>query len=458
MLSWRLLFFSLFVMPMTVFDQVAAEELVEKLEPDLAYLFDEMDVPVNVQANIAHRKITKLGVFAKSEATEEAFRDWLKVDFGLDQSADVDARVIVAKLAEAWEAARQRATTSRKLEAEARATGQTKEMLKGVHLSLRRACARTHGVIDDRRCPGRAYVESRLEQVDDGEYEAESLAKVTTVALEQEQLTVDSHAGVDVRRDGLLRVVKGKNTAPLPVNPEQFRAVMKVMGVHWQMVHLKGAARSVLADYSLTVFEEHVNYILGDDCFLIAEANPSMPYGPSWELLMKYEHEIRKLAIRKVNEDGATLASAMAQARSSVEHRSMFLIAPLAMPQSRAPPPQASGPPALRESRGSKRDADEAFSRRDKGEGKGKNKGKDKGARKGKDFARAMDQGPKALYKHLRNSASVHKLHFKTSAGVMICHRYQGRDCQDDKCKYEHICARCDGRHPVTSCPELGLQ
>jgi hypothetical protein len=69
-----LLFFSLFVMPMTVFDQVAAEELVEKLEPDLAYLFDEMDVPINVQANIAHRKITKLGVFAKSAHPRARFR------------------------------------------------------------------------------------------------------------------------------------------------------------------------------------------------------------------------------------------------------------------------------------------------------------------------------------------------------------------------------------------------
>jgi hypothetical protein len=27
-----------------------------------------------------------LGVFAKAESTEESFREWLKVDFGLDQA------------------------------------------------------------------------------------------------------------------------------------------------------------------------------------------------------------------------------------------------------------------------------------------------------------------------------------------------------------------------------------
>ena len=102
----------------------------------------------------------------------------------MNPTTSIGDRVAVAKLAEAWEAARQRATTTRKLDAEARVSGQTREMLKGVHLALRRACARNHGVVEDRRCPGRAYLEARLEQFDDGELEAESLAKVTTVALE----------------------------------------------------------------------------------------------------------------------------------------------------------------------------------------------------------------------------------------------------------------------------------
>jgi len=299
------------------------------LGPDLAYLFDELQISEQVQANISAREIRKLGVFAKVEPSEDSFREWLKVDLGLNPTSSIGERVVVAKLAEAWEAARQRASTTRKLDAEARVSGQAREMLKGTHLALRRACARAHGTVEDRRCPGRAYLENRLEQLDDGELEAEPLSKVTTVALEQESVASNTGAGVDVRKDGLLHVVKGKRTAPLPTGPEQFRAVMKVMALHWEMVHLKGAGRSVLKDYSVAVFEKHAEYILGDECLLIGEANPTMSCVPSWDLLMKYELEVRKLAIRKVNEGGATLAEAMAMARTSVEHRTSYFITPL---------------------------------------------------------------------------------------------------------------------------------
>jgi len=382
-------------MPLKAFDAPTTAAHLARLEPELSYLFDELEIPEAVQANVSEREIRKIGVFAKVEATEDAFREWLKVDLGLDPAEGVGERVTVAKLAEAWEAARQRATTSRKLEAEARVTGQTREMLKGVHLSLRRACARTHGAVEDRRCPGRAYVESRLEQLDDGELEAEPLSKVTTVALEQESVTSATGAGVDVRKDGLLHVVKGKRTAPLPTGPEQFRAVMRVMGLHWEMVHLKGAGRAILKDYSVQVFERHVDYILGDECHLIGEANPTMACTPTWDLLMKYEFELRKHAIRKVNEGGMTLAEAMEAARRSIEHRTSYFITPLAMPHSRI-----AAPAPVAEPRGQKRHAEEAFSSASGGadppaaSGKGKSRGKtsDKGKAKPSPKTLSMEQ------------------------------------------------------------------
>ena len=163
-------------MPLDVYDAAATAAHLSTLDPELAYLLDELEISQQIQANLAAREIKKVGVFAKVEPNEEAFRAWLKADLELDPATSVGARVTVAKLAEAWEAARQRAVTVRKIEAESRVTGQTREMLKGVHLALRRACARTHGPVEDRRCPGRAYLESRLEQLDDGELEAEPLS------------------------------------------------------------------------------------------------------------------------------------------------------------------------------------------------------------------------------------------------------------------------------------------
>ena len=134
---------SSFAMPLHVYDAAATAAHLARLEPELSYLLDELEIPEDVQANLSAREIKKMGVFAKVEASEDSFREWLKADLGLDPVESIAARVTVAKLSEAWEASRQRASTTRKLEAEARVTGQTREMLKGTHLALRRACART---------------------------------------------------------------------------------------------------------------------------------------------------------------------------------------------------------------------------------------------------------------------------------------------------------------------------
>jgi len=445
-------------MPLNVYDAPTTAEHLAKLDSDLAYLFDELHISEQVQANIAAREVHKLGVFARLEPTEDLFREWLKTDLGLDPANGTAERVMVAKLAEAWDAARQRTTTARKLEAEARVSGQSREMLKGTHLALRRACARAHGNVEDRRCPGRAYLEARLEQLDDGELEAEPLSKVTTVALEQESVATTAAAGVDVRRDGVLHVVKGKRVAPLPSGPEQFRAVMKVMALHWEMVHLKGAGRSVLRDYTIDVFQKHAEYILGDECLLLGEANPTMSCSPSWELLMKYEFELRKAAIRKINETGATLAEAMALVRSSVEHRTSYFITPLAMPGSRAQAPRPATLPA-QEPRDNKRKAGEAsLSSSGGGGGKGGGKGKDKGKKgsKGLPSVTELKQlAPRTAYKAIRTNPGRYGAQFKGPDGVPRCHNYQTGNCSQEGCKYTHACLRCGGAHGILACPDL---
>jgi len=451
-------------MPMQDFDAAEMASRIARLEPDLSYLFDELDIPEKVQANLAERDIRKLGVFAKVEPTEEAFRNWLKEDLELNPAASAADRVTVAKLAEAWEAARQRAVTTRKLEAEARVVGQSREMLKGTHLALRRACARTLGTVEDRRCPGRAYLEARLEQLDDGELEAELLSKVTTVALEQESVATNAGAGVDIRKDGVLHVVKGKRTAPLPMNPEQYRAVMRVMALHWEMVHLKGAGRAVLKDYTIGVFDRHVDYILGDQCLLIAEANPTMSCGPSWDLLMKYELEVRRYAIKKVNESGATLAEGMEQARASMEHRTNYFVTPLAMPGARVIGPRTLALPAP-EGRGAKRPAEDALvpytgggaPPPSGGKGKGKGKGKDQKGKAAVSVEMLKTMTDKNAYKVVRSSPGRFGARFKGQDGVPRCHNFQAGACTVAGCKFAHACLRCGGAHGIVRCPELGL-
>jgi len=368
-------------MPLTEFSDAEVRDYVGKLEPDFVYLLDDLEVTQLVQANLASRGIVKLGIFAKIEATEVDFRKWLLDDFGFDHAAGIQGRVETAKLVEAWDVARQRSATTRKLEAEAKVAGTSRELLKGVHLALRRAHVKAHGEMDDRRCPGRSYIEARLEQLDDGELEAEPLTKVTTVALEQTSTETGAESSFGVRRDGVVHVVKGQRKAPMPSNPEQLRDTIKVMARHWSMVQLKGAARPMLHDYDMAVFDAHLDYVLGDECYRMAEAHPGIRVTPSWELLLAYEHELRKRAIKYVSESGYTLKAGLLAARESADHRTKYLITPLALHGTK------SGAPTGEQEHpwGKKRGAEDA-------DGRGFPKGK-KGGRQGQEGRQGLGQG-----------------------------------------------------------------
>jgi len=250
------------------------------------------------------------------------------------------------------------------------------------------------------------------------------------------------------------------------------------MALHWEMVHLKGAGRGILKDYSVSVFDSHVDYILGDECMLIAEANPTMSVAPSWDLLMKYEYEVRRLAIRKVNEGACTLAEGMAQARTSLSHRTSYFITPLAMPGSRshAVAGTSSIPYSAPEPRGNKRTAEEAALGQHAGgagyphagggggggapkgpKGKAKGAGKDKSKGQPKDL-KQMTQ--RAAYRAIRNAPGKYGVHMSTDKdGKPRCHNYQAGLCTQSStsCKYSHTCMKCGGAHGATRCPELGL-
>jgi len=444
-------------MPLTQYNENETRDFVAKLEPDLVFLFDDLEVTQLVQANLAALGIVKMGIFAKIEATEVDFRKWLSDDFGFDPQAGVQNRVETAKLVEAWDTARQRAATSRKLEAEAKVNGTARELLKGVHLALRRALVKSQGEVDDRRCPGRSYIEARLEQLDDGELEAEPLTKVTTVALEQTSTETGNEASFGVRRDGVVHVVKGQRKAPMPSNPEQLRDTIKVMARHWMMIQLKGAARPILHDFDMSVFDAHLDYVLGDECFRMAEAHPGVRVSPSWELLLAYEHELRKKAIKSVNESGLTLKAALRAARESSDHRTKYLITPLALHGTRAGTPAIDRENTWGKKRGAEDSEGKGSGKGWKGDGKSKQGGKGTGKNADKDNKKKQEGSrEQRKYKALRNAKDKLGLKFQTEDGTARCHRFgSGGGCDISKCSYSHTCAKCGAAHPTVKCPQL---
>jgi len=192
----------------------------------------------------------------------------------------------------------------------------------------------------------------------------------------------------------------------------------------------------------------------------MAEAHPGIRASPSWDLLLAYEHELRKLATKLVNESGHTLKEALRMARDSTDHRTKYLVTPLAL-HGTAGVPASSWNSRPEGNRGAKRDsvgaaggASEGDSRK-KARGSGRNQKGNKGEGKGGGKSGGKGKPSGARYKAFRANAAQHGLEFKTPTGELRCHRYGAGNCTFPSCSYSHSCAKCGGAHPVVECPQM---
>ena len=96
------------------------------------------DVADEIKTALGHHKIRTLSLFCRMASSEEAFRTWAEKKLGLDDS------VANAMLTEAWSSAKGRAETQQKVDDNARAHGLPAQMLKGTHVSIRRAYFEAH--------------------------------------------------------------------------------------------------------------------------------------------------------------------------------------------------------------------------------------------------------------------------------------------------------------------------
>ena len=244
-------------------------------------------------------------VFAKMEDSAPAMRASIKVDVGLDPAASPAARAMVARLVPAWEAAGTRAQRHRQEEAEQRVGDLPRTLPKGQHLDLARAFAKVHFEMGDRDRPAEAYVEWRLEQVEDGELPAET-RQVVSKAEATEAL-----GGCKISPDGTTKLHKGRSEASLPASPE-----MRPMAHHWEMARFKFPAKEFFAGLTMDLWSQYVNWLLGEDVYdnVVRDTIGSIVYRPSWHILLEYELQVRKKALHQVNNTGVTITQALKDA------------------------------------------------------------------------------------------------------------------------------------------------
>ena len=335
--------------------------------------------------------------------------DVLKDSFNTDAAANLQSRAQVAAVICAWRETQTRQKRQVEVEAEMETREWTKPIPTGDYINMRNAYMKVHGKIEDKVTPSKEYLEKKLQELENGEFRAETMAEVVS------KDEVDPDVMIPIfDAKGSLSVKKGASTIPLPTGPEQLRRRLSVMVNAILMLAIKHPNREEIQDVTRDTFEKYKDYVLGDYVWGLASVDlqGNQIQTPPWSLVLSYEQAVRKRAYSLMTTERIQLGAALEQAWKCPTTKERHFITPLALYSKRTYPQQNWG----------------EWSAKGKGKqgksqpAKGKSKGKGSGL---------------------------------TPEGGKICYRFNQGKCSYQKCKFMHVCNRCFKKgHNALNCKE----
>ena len=228
-----------------------------------------------------------------------------------------------------------RTNAQRQLEAEQRSASLPAAIPGGMFVTMRRAWEANlepGQTLSPTELPDKSFLEWHNTQV---EFLAESLAEVASQQEDAAQNRRSDAGRLHTRRNqkqssGMRRV---RVKSAMPATTEQLRHKYRLLAVHWSMLCQRYPNKAWAQGYDQTMLRNHVDWLLGDQdaelCAMAPTGEESI--SPSWPVVLRYELEVRKEAMRQLNMCGVTLAAAFAASRRSDELRTRYLITPLAL-------------------------------------------------------------------------------------------------------------------------------
>ena len=389
---------------------------VQKLASDLLFLLQDAGVVSTLQARLGELNVVTVALFAGLDEDRTNVRAALAKDLPLDVTASTENRLEMAKLLTAWEAARLQMQAIQRNQAESKLGVQQRVLHPTEHQAMRRAVEAVLGSLQDKECPSKQVIASKLEMIESNMPCAELLTEIASV---EDAETETFEAKIDPVTN-TLKIKSGKRTVAAPSTPEELRLRHRRIGLAWDMLATKHFNRPWLSTNMTDCMRKFSDYILGTKVAGLVSGNRS----PSWNLVLTFEHEARRAVHRWIRDgDCEDFHDAFKRATSDVELLNRHLVIPFSLNvSSPAIPAFPPAPPAT-------------FERPPKGPGKGR----------GKTAAKAT--APAA--------AKTGKL-TKATDGAPICWKFNRRGgCHDAQCRFLHVCQRCQGKHPYFACKHV---
>ncbi|OLP76746.1 hypothetical protein AK812_SmicGene43280, partial [Symbiodinium microadriaticum] len=279
---------------------------------DLQYVLQEAGADLTTQFNICslHTTLRRFQAIAdtRAEARTAATRD-----FGCDANTAAGRQQQAAVVA-SWELAKEVSAKEVELRAEAKVLGQPRVLQVQERQAMIAAVTAVHGRLNESETPSAEYLALKAEECEINEPSASPL---DCISAKRDNLESQLQSTVDAQ--GHIRITKVKHKLEVPVNSEHYRRIMKVEMYAW----LSMASRFKAKVLGEKVSQLKIPTAQGSD--------QNAGFRPPWTTVLAYEFRLRKEAFRLVNEEGETLADALAKVCKDTELKEVYFTTPLAL-------------------------------------------------------------------------------------------------------------------------------
>lgn len=414
-------------------------EFIKRADADLLWVWQQNEVPLDVQwelVTLGYGTIRKFsGVEDSRASVRAAFAADLKLDVAAVAPAGPAARIALASLVAAWESSRDQIQRETQLRAESKALNIQRPIGIQERSIMRKALEVKYGRLQSHEVPSAEYLACKSEEIETGEPSAATLDEITSLDDTEGQ---SLQATLDI--SGSLKILKKKGKIALPSTSEEFRARIKVEANTWMMLGLKYTNVHWLQGLERDTWFGYVDFFLGRQVSMI-EIQGSEGQGPTltvpWKAILGYEQACRRLAFKRVREEGHTLDQALKDAIRDSECKEVNFTSPIALGLyraagvKRAPEAQIPGP-------------EKTARTGNKGGGKGNGGGRGSGKGKAKAGKDRTSTGRKNFLSY-------------TPDGRQICFKFNNlAGCSDASCDRVHVCQvpNCGGEHAAVRCPK----
>ena len=418
-------------MPYAVLTPEEANVTLRAMEPDLAFVLEDNGVSELGRASLG-RVVKTLAQFKNLADDRTQWRTLMREEFKIDDSDGLAGKAEISAVISAWEAAEAWKATKDKADADDRLMGRARTLKPNDFTKTRLSFEALYGQVDDMYVPARAFVEVLQQQLEEGEFRADSLSEMPSIT----ECEGEPELTPTMSKDG---IVKFRRTAKIgnlqPGSPEQLRRRLRILGNAYMFVKLRHPAHAVLRSTAPEVWLDYCDYILSPRVAAV-EIKDDMGRAvgaPPWHLVCSYEHQIRRKMCWHINTAGLDIKQALKMACTDPELKQEHFTTPMAV-SVRYLPPRGDGMSRSSVPSGS------ADNRPVKNKLKAKDRKAGKGGSKGSGKAK-----PSGI-----------KFKIKGPDGTLICYAFNnsGERCKGD-CGKLHICQVCDGpdnAHPYHKC------